>query len=152
MVYITKTAEETFELGQRIGSHLVGGEVLTLHGDLGAGKTTLTQGIAKGLGIENQITSPTFIIQRTYELPENAQGIERFYHVDLYRLENADDEANELGITSEWGRKETVFAIEWPERLSALPDHIEIKLSVAKNGEHVIQLIGLDLPSIIDMN
>lgn len=123
--------------------------MLTLHGDLGAGKTTLTQGIAKGLGIESQITSPTFIIQRTYEIPQNDQGIERFYHVDLYRLENADDEARELGITSEWGRKETVFAIEWPERLSFLPNHIEIKLSVAKNGEHLIQLIGLDLPSIV---
>jgi tRNA threonylcarbamoyladenosine biosynthesis protein TsaE len=145
MVYITKTAEETFELGRLIGHNLVGGAIVTLNGELGAGKTTLAQGIAAGLGIMSRITSPTFIIQRTYDVPESARGIKNFYHVDLYRLEKADDDVQELGITHEWGRSENVFVIEWPDRLSFIPPHIDVELISEQNGNHTISLSGIEL-------
>lgn len=145
MVYITKNAEETFELGRRIGHSLVGGEIIALQGDLGAGKTTLAQGIASGLGITSRITSPTFIIQRSYEVLSGKNSVKSFYHVDLYRLSQADDDAQELGITHEWGRPENVFVIEWPDRLSHLPPHITIDLLTEKNGDHTIKITGVEL-------
>lgn len=124
---------------------MVGGEIIALQGDLGAGKTTITQGIAAGLGITSRVTSPTFIIQRTYEVPGGKGSIQSFYHVDLYRLAQADDDAQELGITHEWGRPENVFVIEWPDRLSQLPPHITIDLLTEKNGDHSIKITGIEL-------
>ncbi len=116
---------------------------MTLIGELGAGKTTLTQGIAQGLGITSRVTSPTFIIQRSYEVVGSDRGIENLYHVDLYRLEKADDDIQELGITHEWGKHENVFVIEWPDRLSFIPPHITITLVTEKNGDHTISLSGI---------
>ncbi len=112
MEVITKSAAETKKLGQRLGSSLKGGEVLALIGDLGSGKTTFIQGLAKGLGITQRIISPTFIIMRTYN---------NFHHVDLYRLEgNLKGELNNLGITDLWGKEKNIFAIEWAEKISEL--------------------------------
>jgi tRNA threonylcarbamoyladenosine biosynthesis protein TsaE len=124
---------------------LVGGEIIALQGDLGAGKTTLTQGIAAGLGITSRVTSPTFIIQRTYDVPNGKGSVKSFYHVDLYRLIQADDDAQELGITHEWGRKENIFVIEWPDRLSQLPPHATIELLTEKNGDHTIKITGMEM-------
>ena len=86
-------------MGREIGAKLKGGEVLALRGDLGAGKTTFIQGLAKGLGIRKTIVSPTFIIVRRYPVSDGRQ----FYHVDLYRLEEGiGKELENLGLTDEW--------------------------------------------------
>ena len=111
----TNSAEETQNTGSLFAKKLTGGDIILLYGNLGAGKTTFVQGIAKGLGITKRIISPTFIIIRSYELPKN-QKAKRFYHIDLYRTET-DDDLKGLGIDEILSDKEAIVAIEWPEKL-----------------------------------
>lgn len=80
----TKNANETKEFGKKFGASLKGGEVLALSGDLGAGKTTFVQGLAEGLGIDERIMSPTFLLMREHGIKFGG----KLYHVDLYRLES----------------------------------------------------------------
>lgn len=120
MEILTHNAEETKKLGQKVGSALKGGEVLALVGDLGSGKTTFIQGLASALGIENQIISPTFILMRTYAVPQftvDRSLITNFYHLDLYRLEkNIDQELTNLGIKEYWRDPSNIVVIEWADK------------------------------------
>lgn len=121
---ITNSFSETQQLGESFAQKLKGGEVIALHGDLGSGKTTFVQGLAKGLGIAQRIISPTFIIMRTYRVGEAfvAKGINHFYHVDLYRIENEQDISG-LGLLELMNNPENVVVIEWPEKMeNLLPD------------------------------
>lgn len=112
MEITTKSAKETFEFGRKIGSSLKGGEILALVGDLGAGKTTFIQGLAQGMGIENKIVSPTFILMRSYE----GKNL-KLYHLDLYRLEgDIKTHVRELGIEDFWGRGKNVAVVEWADK------------------------------------
>lgn len=116
MEFITKGAEETQSLGQKIAADLTGGEIFALTGDLGSGKTTFVQGFSKGLGLTSRIISPTFILMRKYQLPEKD-----FYHVDLYRLEkDVDKEVVSLGLTDVWGKPGNIVVIEWAEKIKDL--------------------------------
>jgi tRNA threonylcarbamoyladenosine biosynthesis protein TsaE len=101
------SADAMRELGARIGSACVGGDVLILAGDLGAGKTTLTQGIARGMGIADAITSPTYVIARIH--PNPAEGPD-LVHVDAYRLRSID-ELDDLDIDADLER--SVVVVEW---------------------------------------
>lgn len=83
--FVTRSTQETIALGRRLGAVLRAGDVLVLTGDLGAGKTQFTKGIAAGMGVEDDVTSPTFTIEMVYEGSELP-----LYHFDLYRLESAD--------------------------------------------------------------
>ncbi len=113
MEIITKNAEDTKELGRKIGSSIKGGEIFALSGNLGAGKTTFMQGFAEGLGYLGRLTSPTFILMRQYSLHEKT-----LFHLDLYRFEkNIKDEIDNLGVTDLWGRKENIMVIEWAEKI-----------------------------------
>ncbi len=115
---ITNSFEETRAVGFDFAKKLHGGEVLALYGDLGSGKTTFMQGLAKGLGIERQIISPTFIIMRTY----NA-GNKNLYHLDLYRIET-EEQAVDLGLKDLMGEQENIVAIEWPDKIeNVLPEN-----------------------------
>lgn len=122
--YSTKSAQETVELGKKIGSVLKPNDVIALTGQLGAGKTTLIQGIAQGAGVKDYVTSPTFIIINEY------QGRIPFYHVDLYRLELIKD-VEMLGIEDYFARG-GACVIEWAEKLEDLlpktAEKIELKL------------------------
>lgn len=124
MEFITKNSDETQALGSKIGSALKGGEIIAFIGQLGAGKTTFIQGLTQGLGIVSPITSPTFIIMRTYAIPpKTGISAEHLYHVDLYRLEtNVSDEAQNLGILDLWGKEESIFLIEWADHLDTIPE------------------------------
>ena len=113
----TKNDQETKAFAAQIAKSLVGGEVLLLHGDLGSGKTTFTQGLAEGLGIKKHINSPTFIIMRTYSLPEKKKAT-NLYHIDLYRTESKSD-IEGLGLAEIIGNKENIVVIEWPEKLGS---------------------------------
>ena len=86
MVIETRSPEETFQLGEELGRKAVPGQVFTLTGDLGVGKTVFTQGLAKGLGIEEPVNSPTFTIVQVYE-----EGRLPFYHFDVYRIGDVED-------------------------------------------------------------
>ena len=135
---ITESAEETIELGKKIGAFLLPDEVIALTGQLGAGKTTLIQGIAEGLGVKDYVTSPTFIIINEY------QGRLPFYHVDLYRLAEPA-EIEDLGI-EEYFSRGGVSVIEWAEKLKELmpekAEKIEIKVS-SENERKICVSSGL---------
>ncbi len=118
--------EETRALGERLGRALRRGDVVLLSGDLGSGKTCLTQGIGRGLGCRGQVNSPSFVLMNEYA------GREVLYHVDLYRIEDVE-ELDELGL---WDYAEKgVLVIEWPERgAELLPgDGLVVEL---RPGEH----------------
>jgi tRNA threonylcarbamoyladenosine biosynthesis protein TsaE len=116
----------TLELGRRLGRLLKGGDVVALWGELGSGKTRLTQGIAEGLGVppDDPIRSPSFALIHEH------QGRVRLYHMDFYRLE-PDRWEPDLGLEDYlWG--EGVCVIEWPDRIVSLlpPDHLDVHLVI----------------------
>ncbi len=104
--HLLETADDTIALGERLGKKLRGGETVFLHGELGAGKTTFTKGIAKGLGITDEILSPTFILMKTYN------GRLTLNHVDMYRLDQGAEIAD-LGLDDVLYNKQEVTVIEW---------------------------------------
>ncbi|MDD5382702.1 MAG: tRNA (adenosine(37)-N6)-threonylcarbamoyltransferase complex ATPase subunit type 1 TsaE [Candidatus Margulisbacteria bacterium] len=138
MKLLTKSAEETVELGRKIGAFLLPNEIIALTGTLGAGKTTLIQGVAEGLGVKDYVTSPTFIIINEY------QGRSLFYHIDLYRLDDVSQIAD-LGI-EEYFQRGGICVIEWAEKLGALLPQtaakIEIK-TVSENEREICVSSGL---------
>jgi tRNA threonylcarbamoyladenosine biosynthesis protein TsaE len=129
MEVITNSAEETMELGEKIGAFLLPNDVIALTGQLGAGKTTLIQGIAQGLGVKDYVTSPTFIIINEH------QGRLPFFHIDLYRLNNLD-EVEDLGI-EEYFSRGGACVIEWAEKLGELtPKQAhEIRIEILSDTE-----------------
>jgi len=117
MIYETLSAEETRELGRKIGAKASPGSVYTLVGDLGVGKTVFTQGIAEGLEIEEPICSPTFTIVQVYE-----EGRMPFYHFDVYRIGDIE-EMDEIGY-EDYFYGEGVCMIEWANLIEEiLPEH-----------------------------
>lgn len=106
MIIETRSPEETFSVGRRLGEKARAGQVFTLTGDLGVGKTVLTQGFARGLGIEEPVNSPTFTIVQVYE-----DGRLPFYHFDVYRIGDIE-EMDEVGF-EEYILGDGVSFIEW---------------------------------------
>lgn len=123
----------TLQLGQALGRTAMEGDVLLLRGELGAGKTLLSQGIAQGLGITDAVTSPTFAL--LHEYPE---GRIPLYHFDLYRLEEADIAAQ--GFPDYWERGDGLAVLEWAERLGRLTPRecLEVQLTHADEGREVL--------------
>lgn len=117
MIYETNSAEETFELGRKLGEQALAGQVYTLSGDLGTGKTVFTQGFAKGLGIEEAVNSPTFTIVQIYD-----GGRLPFYHFDVYRIGDIE-EMEEIGY-EDCFYGQGVSMVEWAELIQDLiPEH-----------------------------
>jgi tRNA threonylcarbamoyladenosine biosynthesis protein TsaE len=115
MEVITKNTQETQKLGEKMGRDLALGKIKTkilcLFGDLGSGKTTFIQGLAKGLGIKKRIISPTFIFIKQYD--------SLLYHIDLYRIENLQ-QAEGLGLEEIFSDPQAVVAIEWAEKIKKI--------------------------------
>ena len=127
-VYETYSAQETRTLGEKIGLQAAPGEVYTLTGDLGVGKTVFTQGVAKGLGIDEPVNSPTFTILQVYE-----EGRMPFYHFDVYRIGDVE-EMDEIGY-EDYVYGEGVSLIEWANLIEEiLPEHFT-EIKIEKNLE-----------------
>jgi tRNA threonylcarbamoyladenosine biosynthesis protein TsaE len=124
---ITNSAKQTSALGKNLGKSCRGGEILALSGNLGAGKTCFTQGLAKGLGIKRIINSPTFVIMKVYNVKKN--GIKKFCHIDAYRLKSADD-LIAIGANEYLNRADTVTIIEWAEKIKKLLPKNTTKISL----------------------
>lgn len=124
---VTHSAEETIQRGREIGAGLKAPVLILLSGDLGAGKTTLTKGIASGLGAaeEEEVTSPTFTLVHKYD-----RGT-RVYHVDLYRIADPHD-LETLGLEDVFG-EHAVVIVEWPEKLTLRTDWPVLRIHL----EHV---------------
>ncbi len=151
---ITKNAKETQELGKKLAGQMKGGEVICLSGELGAGKTTFTQGFLEALGAKGPYTSPTFLIMKQYKL--GAQNVERgtqntkretrstihvlryVYHIDAYRV-SEKDVAN-LGWEEIIADKKNVVIVEWAERIkNIIPKNaLQVKFEWVSEGERRI--------------
>ena len=131
---ITKSAAETRALGEKLAGRLRPGDVLLLEGDLGAGKSELTRGIAKGLGVTETVTSPSFTILNVYE-----SGRFPLYHFDWYRLESSE-ELYELGMDEYLGG-DGIAVVEWPGRCpDPVPEGaVRIRMTAAGENERLIE-------------
>ncbi|MBP5359714.1 MAG: tRNA (adenosine(37)-N6)-threonylcarbamoyltransferase complex ATPase subunit type 1 TsaE [Treponema sp.] len=131
----TNSAEETIELGKKIGSMLKPGDIIAMEGTLAAGKTTITKGIASALGVDETITSPTFCL-----ISEYAGNKMPLYHMDVYRLDGAEDFLN-LGV-EELLYGQGVCIIEWSEKVrSVLPSRtITLSISTEADGSRKIEI------------
>jgi tRNA threonylcarbamoyladenosine biosynthesis protein TsaE len=137
LVVRTASAEQTRTLGRRLAGLLRSGDVLALGGTFGAGKTTLVQGIAEGLGSREWLASPSFALANEY-LPGETGARLPLFHLDLYRLGSAD-EAFGIGL-DEYVARGGVLVVEWPAvGLDALPsDRLEIDLAYEGDGRRIV--------------
>lgn len=122
----TFSAEETFALGRKIGRTAKAGEVYTLIGELGVGKTILTQGVADGLGIKEQVNSPTFTIMQVYE-----EGRMPFYHFDVYRIGDVEEMA-EIGY-EDYFYGDGVCMIEWANLVEDILPPVYTQITIEKD-------------------
>ena len=128
MTIETNSPEETFALGQKLGEQAKAGQISTLNGDLGVGKTVFTQGIARGLGITEAVSSPTFTIVQVYE-----EGRLPFYHFDVYRIGDIE-EMEEIGY-DDYFFGNGVCMIEWAELIEELIPENSIHVTIEKDLE-----------------
>ncbi|MGK2848457.1 MAG: tRNA (adenosine(37)-N6)-threonylcarbamoyltransferase complex ATPase subunit type 1 TsaE [Minisyncoccota bacterium] len=131
----TTSTEETRACGQKLAERLIPGTVLCLTGDLGAGKTTLTQGLLGALGALPPYVSPTFVIMKQYTLPApTKRGIERVYHVDAYRIEAWELEP--LGFAEWCADPHGIVILEWPERVASILSSEVTRITITSKGEN----------------
>ena len=138
MEFITRSAEETQDIDKKIIKKLIsqprlGALVLALSGELGAGKTTFIQGLARILGVKGKILSPTFVIMKYFALPKNKYFI-NFYHFDAYRLTGEKDLIS-LGGEEILKNKNNLVVIEWPEKIKNILPQDAVWLNFEHLGE-----------------
>jgi tRNA threonylcarbamoyladenosine biosynthesis protein TsaE len=135
--FVTRSAEDTFELAYRMGEAINEPAVFLLQGDLGAGKTVFAKGIGAGLDIDPaEVNSPTFTIVNRHE------GRMRLYHLDLYRIAGGANEVYDLGLEEILAEPETVVVVEWPERLGAfaIPNAYQIIINDLGGDERSVSV------------
>jgi tRNA threonylcarbamoyladenosine biosynthesis protein TsaE len=125
----TASADETIALGERLGRVARAGDLVCLWGDLGAGKTQVAKGIARGLGIEDTVNSPTFILMNEYA------GRLPLFHVDLYRLDDAAD-ALAGGVVDD-RQADGLTVVEWPERMGDVLPAGRLDVRIAGSGDDI---------------
>ena len=133
--FITRSFRETQQLGAQLAAHLRAGDVVTLNGDLGAGKSEFSRGVARGLGITGPVPSPSFTILNNYE------GREKLYHFDWYRISDPQ-ELYDIGL-DEFVGGDGVALIEWAQRAEELvPDtHLDVVITKVDDDTRRIELI-----------
>lgn len=132
--YILNSVEETIELGRKIGSQLKEPIIIKLDGEMGAGKTHFTKGLAVGLGIDEDITSPTFSILNIYN-----GGRMTLYHIDAYRIKTIE-EALDAGLAEVFA-DEGLVVLEWGDILAPFFEHMVINIRIDDHGESSRELI-----------
>ena len=127
-------SNEIIALGQKIGSLAIPNMVITMNGNLGAGKTTITKGIGKAMGIKRVINSPTFTIMKIYE------GILNLYHLDVYRIESSESDFE----LEEYFYMGGVSVIEWSNNIKDLipEDAIKLEFEIQDDASRVVTIIG----------
>ena len=138
---ITNNENETFNAGFALAEKLKGGEILAFNGNLGAGKTKFIQGLATGLGIKENVNSPTFNILKLYKISKNKRGlIKTFCHIDTYRLENAKDLIN-LGIEELLNQPDVIVAVEWADKVKEILFDQVIQINIQHLDENKREII-----------
>ena len=139
MQFFTTSPEETEALGERLAAQLHGGEIIAYRGELGAGKTAFTRGLARGLGITMRVTSPTYTIVNEYP-----GGRLPLFHFDMYRLHDADD-LFDIGW-EDYLERGGVCAVEWSENVAeAMAGAITVTIEKIADGARRITIEGGDL-------
>lgn len=135
--FITHSPEETISFAEKIGRLLKAGDFIAYHGDLGAGKTTFTRGLAVGMGLPDEVSSPTFAIVNEYHSRDKTT----LYHFDMYRI-GSSEELETTGFY-DYPLDESVFAVEWAENIEdAFPENvIQIKISRIDDDVRKITII-----------
>lgn len=141
MQIITKNQQETKKFAQKFAKKLKNSEVICLKGDLGVGKTVFVKGMASGLGIEELITSPTFVLVKEYQILATKCQIQKLYHIDCYRLNNAK-ELLDLGF-KKWLKHDNIIVIEWADKVrEILPKKcIWVEFEVMGENERKIKIV-----------
>jgi tRNA threonylcarbamoyladenosine biosynthesis protein TsaE len=137
-IVVTRAPEETEAAGEALGRLVRAGDVIALTGELGAGKTLLVRGLARGLGVPaRRVTSPTFTLVNEYR-----DGRLPLYHVDLYRLERPE-ELEDLGLDDLY-RQDGVVAVEWPAQVEGAvpPERLDVIIRLVGADERTIETIG----------
>ncbi|MCX6739633.1 MAG: tRNA (adenosine(37)-N6)-threonylcarbamoyltransferase complex ATPase subunit type 1 TsaE [Candidatus Parcubacteria bacterium] len=133
---ILKSEKDTKKFAIELSKKLKGGEIIALEGDLGVGKTTLTQYLAKNFGIKEKVTSPTFVLMKIYEIKNLKFKIKNLIHVDCYRLDDPQ-ELFYLGIEEYLNNKESIVIIEWADKIKkyikAFKNVIWLKIEIKNN-------------------
>lgn len=137
MEYITNSPEETEELGRRLAALLKPGSVVAYTGDLGAGKTAFTRGLARGLGIEGGVTSPTFTIVNEYE-----GGRMPLFHFDMYRL-GGEEELFDIGWDDYLARG-GVCAVEWSENVAGALEGDAVRVDIRRGAHDQQRIISVE--------
>lgn len=136
MKYFSDSVEQTYEIAKNLADTLSGGEIILLNGELGAGKTTFTKGLAKALGIEKTVKSPTFTILKSY------QGRLTLNHFDMYRLKEQSD-AQELGFEEVIGNINSVTVIEWNKFASFDGKVVTVDIKFVSENGREIEIAGI---------
>lgn len=133
--YTSRSEKDTKQIAQNIACEFKDG-VVALIGELGAGKTIFVKGFAKGLGITDKITSPTFVLIRQHKITKTKKTL---FHIDLYRIENIEN-LNQLGLKDLWLDKKNIILIEWPEKIQELlpKNTIRVTIEKGKNDNRLI--------------
>ena len=134
----SESEESTLELGRRLARLLQPGQVVALYGDLGAGKTVLSRGVAQGLGVTEPVTSPTFTVVQEYHLADGRF----FFHLDMYRIDSAES-AVAFGIEDFLFANDAITLVEWPERIEPLLERkgcIRMTLTHVEHDRRLIEI------------
>jgi len=140
--YISNSSKQTKKLGAILGKNLRGRVLICLSGDLGGGKTTFSQGVAVGLDVTENITSPTFVLLKKYKIPgADKARIKNLYHIDCYRLEKPE-EILAIGWEEILADARGVILVEWAERIAKyLPrERIDIKFEFVEKNKRKITI------------
>lgn len=158
MFFISSSAAETEQIGEQLAKNLRGGDIIALYGELGAGKTTFIKGLARGLGISKDITSPTFTLMNVYQIicqtsdsskknhkvRKPKSDAQNLVHIDTYRLRN-EQELCDIGVEDYLNDETSICVIEWPEKLNELLKNkkiISITLKRLDDGARKICVIN----------
>ena len=144
MEFITNSPQETEALGQKLGQKLPAGTVIAYRGDLGAGKTAFTRGLARGLGIADPVTSPTYTIVNEY-----LGGRVPLFHFDMYRLHSADD-LFDIGW-DDYLERQGICAVEWSENVEEALEN-PLVVTICKTGEESRKITLEGGPQIADLS
>ena len=137
MKYISNSVQDTNKCAEMLAQRMNGGEIILLNGDLGAGKTTFTKAFAKALGVEGNVTSPTFTFMREYN------GKFPIYHFDMYRV-SSEDELYELGLNDYLESDTGICLIEWNKFEDIAKPIININITRTGNDSRIIEIEGIE--------
>jgi len=148
--YLTTNSSQTKKLGENLAKKIIklsqkkGALIIALSGDLGAGKTTFVQGLAKGLEIKEKITSPTFVLMKKFQIRKNlrldSQKFASFFHIDCYRIQRPEEILN-IGFKEIISNSQNIVVIEWSEKIEEILPKNNIKIKFDFMGQNTRKIV-----------